>query len=81
MTIVTSTTFRSGNSEALRLPREIAYGAGVELEIERTGDLLFVRPKPRMTNKMLVEALRKLGRPADGVQERDLIEPPDRPGL
>ncbi len=37
-------TFRSGNSEAVRLPAEIAYGPGTELEVKRVGDIIMLRP-------------------------------------
>ena len=32
MTVARSRTFRSGNSEAVRLPKDVAYGDDVELE-------------------------------------------------
>ncbi len=37
-------TFMSGNSEAVRLPTEIAYGPGTELEVTRSGDVTTLRP-------------------------------------
>ena len=72
-------TFKSGNSTAVRLPKELEIEPGVEVEIERNGRDITIRRK-RMTNKELVEALRKLPRPSY-VQEREPIEFPDRPGL
>jgi antitoxin VapB len=72
-------TFRSGNSEAVRLPKEIGFGEGVEVEVVREGDIVTIRRK-RMTNRELVEALRRLPKP-DSVQEREPFEMPDRPGL
>jgi antitoxin VapB len=72
-------TFRSGNSEAVRLPKEIGFGEGVEVEIVRDGDAVTIRRK-RMTNRELVEALRELPRP-DRVQEREPFEAPERSGL
>lgn len=79
MATVTSRTFRSGNSEALRLPKEVSYGAGVEVIIERTGDVLTVRPK-RLTMAELMRQLDALPAP-DSVEVRDPDIFPDREGL
>ncbi|MEA3115170.1 MAG: antitoxin VapB [Caballeronia sp.] len=41
-------TFRIGNSRAVRIPDELAYDrAGLEVEIERAGDELIIRPVRR----------------------------------
>lgn len=80
MNAYTTKTFKSGNSEAVRLPKEFGFGPGVEVEIERSGDLVTIRRK-RMSNREMVKRLREIGPPADGVQERDPIEWPERPGL
>jgi antitoxin VapB len=79
MATVTSRTFRSGNSEALRLPKEVSYGSGVEVIIERTGDVLTVRPK-RLTMAELMRQLDALPAP-DSVEVRDPDIFPDREGL
>jgi antitoxin VapB len=39
---VRSRTFRSGNSVAIRLPRDVAFGEGVELFIVRSGDVMTI---------------------------------------
>ena len=39
MTVVKSRTFRAGNSEAVRLPREVAFGPDPEVTIVRHGDV------------------------------------------
>ena len=40
-----SRVFKSGNSQAVRIPRELAYDdVGQEVEIERRGDTLLIRP-------------------------------------
>lgn len=40
-----SRVFRSGNSQAVRIPRELAYDdVGQEVEVERKGDTLLIRP-------------------------------------
>ena len=37
--------FRNGNSQAVRIPAELAYErSGIEVEIKRIGDELHVRP-------------------------------------
>jgi antitoxin VapB len=78
MTTVTTRTFRSGNSEAVRLPKEVAFGRDVELTVVRSGDVLTIYPKkPSMTE--LVEHLRSLPKPSS-IQVRDVEEIPERPG-
>ena len=44
MTVVRSRTFRRGNSEAIRLPRDVAFGEDVELVIARSGDVMTIYP-------------------------------------
>jgi len=80
MKIVTSRTFRNGNSEAVRLPSDMAFGIGTEVEIVKQGDSVTIRRKPTMTPRELVEALAKLPKPSK-IQEREPIEFPERPGL
>jgi len=82
MTTVRTKTFKSGNSEAVRLPKEIAFGEGVELVAVRSGDVLtlYPAPKPTMSFAQMLDELEKLPAPSS-VQERDEIEIPDRPGL
>ncbi len=76
---VTSRTFRSGNSDAVRLPKEITFGPGVELEIERRGDVLtMVRKRPSI--KDMLKALDALPIPST-IEVRDTEEIPERPGL
>ena len=41
----TTKAFRNGNSQAVRIPAELAYKrADIELEIERIGDEIRIRP-------------------------------------
>lgn len=72
-------TFRSGNSEAVRLPREVAYGADVELTVIRSGDVVTMYPT-RPSIKEMLARLRSLPRPAT-IEERDVEPLPERPGL
>lgn len=44
MNHISSKTFKSGNSVALRLPRALGVEPGAEMRIERDGDALIVRP-------------------------------------
>ncbi|HEV3425551.1 MAG TPA: type II toxin-antitoxin system VapB family antitoxin [Paraburkholderia sp.] len=44
----TTKVFRNGNSQAVRIPAELAYDrTDVEVEIERIGDELRIRPMRR----------------------------------
>jgi antitoxin VapB len=77
---VHSRTFKSGNSEAIRLPKEIAYGPGTEMVLNRRGALTMIYPKPKRSPAQMVAEMQALGRPAPVVQPRDPIAFPDRPG-
>ena len=81
MTTANGKTFVSGNSEAIRLPKGIAYGAGTEMIIIRRGNVTTIYPKPKQAVADMVAALRRLGPPEKTVQTRDGIEFPNRPGL
>ena len=78
-----SKTFMSGNSEAVRLPKEVAFGEGVEVTIRKVGDTLEIRPKKerRLTMKELVEKLREIGPPPGPPVGREKIIFPKRRGL
>ena len=62
---VDSKTFKSGNSEAVRLPKEVAFGPNVEVTIRKVGDTLEITPKAkrRITPAELVAELRSIGTP------------------
>lgn len=79
MSVVDSRTFRSGNSEAVRLPKDVAFGRDVELTIVRSGDVLTIFPK-RPPLGVLFERLRALARPVD-IEVRDVEDIPERAGL
>ena len=76
---VTSRTFKSGNSDAVRLPKDISFGPGVEVEIERKGDVVTISPKRKSVREMLAK-LRSLPKPSS-VGVRHEIEIPERSGL
>ena len=72
-------TFRSGDSEAVCIPEEMSFGEGVELTLERNGDLLTLS-RSRPTLSELVAALDKLPAP-DEIEVRDTEPLPEREGL
>jgi len=79
MTAYTVKTFRNGNSEAIRLPKEVAFGPGVELTLVKSGDVVTIYPKRRSMAE-LVARLDKLPKPSY-VEVRDTEEIPEPPGL
>ena len=79
MTTAIRRTFKSGNSEAVRLPREMAFGGDVELTLVRSGDVLTIYPT-RLAISELVRRLDALPRPA-AIEERDEEPLSERPGL
>ena len=78
---VVGKTFKSGNSVAVRMPKEVAFDPDIEVVISRTGDLLTIVPKDKVTPAELVRRLREIGPPPDGVQKRQKIIFPKRRGL
>ncbi|GJG85772.1 antitoxin [Gemmatimonadetes bacterium T265] len=79
MPVARSRTFRSGNSEAVRLPRDVAFGEDVELLLVRSGDVLTVYPAATTIPEMIAR-LRALPAPPS-VEARDVDELPERPRL
>ena len=50
----TTRVFRNGNSQAVRIPAELAYErSDIELEIERIGDEIRIRPLPRRLDNVM----------------------------
>ena len=79
MTIARSRTFRSGNSEAVRLPKDIAFGDDVELVLVRSGDVITMYHAGTTIPAML-ERLHALPRPR-AIEQRDDDPLPERVGL
>ena len=79
MTVLKTRTFRSGNSEAVRLPKDIAFGPDVELTVIRSGDVLTIYPT-RPSIRTLIKTLEALPKP-DRIEMRDDEEIPERSGL
>jgi antitoxin VapB len=72
--------FKSGNSQAVRIPAEIAYeDPTVELEITRLGDVITIMPA-RKSLKEAVEELRRMPKPPKlpKLEKLERIELPDR---
>ena len=75
--MTTTRVFKSGNSQAVRIPAELAYADYTgDLTITRQGDVITIFPK-REGLKDAVEALRRLPKPT-AVEARDPIDLPDR---
>ena len=79
MTVIRTRTFKSGNSEAIRLPKGVAFGEGAELIVVRSGDVMTIYPaSPSIQD--LVAALRAMPSPPV-VEARDDEDLPERSGL
>ena len=79
MTIARTRTFRSGNSEAVRLPKDVAFGDDVELVLVRSGDVITMYPAG-MTIPAMLERLEALSRPR-AIERRDDEPLPERTGM
>ena len=85
MNAVSSKTFKSGNSVAVRLPKEIAFAPDTKVVLERKGDVITIRPATDPAEEKrkvleLVESLRALG-PVGEIEKREPPIPPVRKGL
>jgi len=55
----TTRVFRNGNSQAVRIPADLAYqGTDIDLEIEREGDEIRIRPARRSLSGVLAKFAR-----------------------
>ena len=79
MTFAKTRTFRSGNSEAVRLPKDAAFGEGVELVVVRSGDVVTLYPAATSVPEMIAR-LDALPHPTS-IEERDDEELPEHEGL
>ncbi len=79
MPIARTRTFRSGNSEALRLPKDVAFGDNVELMLVRSGDVLTIYPAANTIADMIAR-LQTLPVPPS-IESREDEELPERPGI
>jgi antitoxin VapB len=67
----TAKIFRSGNSQAVRIPKEFQL-EGDEVEIQRRGSVLVLRPR-RKSWKALLQSLQKF---SDDFMENGREQPP-----
>ena len=75
MPVAINEDWGSGNSEALRLPRDVAYGEGVELVIVRSGNVMTICPAD-LSIPSMIEAPGDLGRAPWAIERRDVEELP-----
>ncbi len=69
--------FKSGNSQAVRIPAELAYAnADIDLEITRLGDVITIFPA-RNNLSDVAAALRRMPKPRR-VEKREPIDVPVR---
>jgi antitoxin VapB len=82
MSVVNSRTFRSGNSEAVRLPKDVAFGRDIEVTIVRSGDVLTIYPKKqeKLSVAEMLKRLAELPKPSE-IEKRDEEPLPEPPGL
>lgn len=89
MNAINTRTFKSGNSEALRLPKGFGFGPGTEVRIEREGNRLVVTAVPseaalaekRRRFEAMIAEMVALGPVPGGREVRDADWWPERPGL
>ena len=79
MTIAKTRTFRSGNSEAVRLPKDVAFGTDVELVIVQSGDVVTIYPAATSIPEMIARLHALPAPPA--IEQRDVEELTERAGL
>ena len=79
MAVARVRTFESGNSEAVRLPKDIAFGDDVELIAVRSGDVLTLYPASRSIAEM-VRRLAVMPAPPT-IEQREDLEFPERVSL
>ena len=89
MSMIESRTFKSGNSVAVRLPRELGFDAGTAVTIEKIGDRLEIRPmsdplEERRKIQNMLDEIAAIWDVAGGPPPAEKRDPdifPDRPGL
>ncbi len=79
MSVAKGRTFRSGNSEAIRLPKDLGFGLDVDVTLVRSGDVLTIFPS-RPSVAELIETLDRLPKPSE-IEQRDTEPIPEREGL
>jgi antitoxin VapB len=77
--MTTTRVFKSGNSQAVRIPADMAFADDTEVTIVRSGDVITIYPKRTGSMAEMIAALRALPTPSE-IEEREPIEMPDREG-
>lgn len=75
-----SKTFKSGNSEAVRLPKGLGFGIGREVTAEPLGDGVWIRPKAKRPSLAEMSARLLAMGPVGEIEER-IVDLPERSGL
>lgn len=86
MPTTTARTFKSGNSEAVRLPKGFGFGPGTEVRIEREGGRVVLtavddEAEQRRRFRAMLDKMAAIGPVLGEREERDTDWWPDRPGL
>lgn len=79
MPIARTRTFKSGNSQAIRLPKDVAFGEDTELVVVRSGDVMTIYPAATSIPSM-IKRLHSLPKPP-AVEQRDKEDLPERSRL
>lgn len=79
MNAITSKTFKSGNSAAVRLPKDFGFGIGVDVTLVRKGDVITISRR-RPSVQEMIQRLREIPVPGE-IEVRDPDIFPDREGL
>jgi antitoxin VapB len=76
-TVTVTRVFRSGDSQAIHIPPELAYeDVNQDLSITRQGDVIIIAPV-RPSLKQMIAELRAMPKP-DEIEVYEPIELPDR---
>jgi len=82
MNAIVTKTYKSGNSVAVRLPRDLGFEAGTEVRLERRGNEVVITDAGAETSRFQAMLKRLADMPKPGEAEvREPFEYPDRPGL
>ncbi|TPE59530.1 AbrB/MazE/SpoVT family DNA-binding domain-containing protein [Sandaracinobacter neustonicus] len=82
MNAIVTKVFKSGNSLAVRLPRELGFEADAVVQIERRGNEVVIVDAGQQQSRFqaMLKRLADMPRPAEP-EQREPFDYPDRPGL
>lgn len=78
---IDSKVFRSGNSEAVRIPKSLAFGSDIDVTVTRVGDALWIRPKGQRPSLAEMSAKLLAMGPVGEIEYREPFNAPERVGL